>query len=188
MQRQIEDYLRARGVRFFRGHHDDEYFYLVDFLSGAYRGRLNVHLEACEAEPGTVLVADAAHGAVLELGEDGRTRVIFNEFERVRLRVRLGGRSRRGVGEAAHCAPPCAGARASAPGARAAERRPRWTAPSGQRRPQGLTLGLVSVAAMPDTIGQTPTAGRASCFLSNTQLSLLQTPNSVAASMCTISP
>jgi hypothetical protein len=56
MQRQIEDYLRARGVRFFRGHHDDEYFYLVDFLSGAYRGRLNVHLEACEAEPGTVLV------------------------------------------------------------------------------------------------------------------------------------
>lgn len=41
---------------------------------------------------GTVLVADAAHGAVLELGEDGRTRVIFNEFERVRLRVRLGAR------------------------------------------------------------------------------------------------
>ncbi len=56
MKRQIEDYLHARGVRFFRGHHDDEYFYLVDFLSGAYRGRLNVHLEACDAEPGTVLV------------------------------------------------------------------------------------------------------------------------------------
>ena len=56
MKRQIEDYLRARGVRFFRGHHDDEYFYLVDFLSGAYRGRLNVHVEACDAEPGTVLV------------------------------------------------------------------------------------------------------------------------------------
>jgi len=45
---------------------------------------------------GTVLVADAAHGAVLELGEDGRTRVIFNEFERVRLRVRL----RRALGRA----------------------------------------------------------------------------------------
>lgn len=42
---------------------------------------------------GTVLVADAAHGAVLELGEDGRTRVIFNEFERVRLRVRVGARA-----------------------------------------------------------------------------------------------
>lgn len=56
MKRQIEDYLRARGVRFFRGHHDDEYFFLVDFLSEAYRGRLNVHLEACDAQPGTVLV------------------------------------------------------------------------------------------------------------------------------------
>lgn len=56
MNRQIEDYLRARGVRFFRGHHDDEYFFLIDFLSGAYRGRLNVHLEASDAEPGTVLV------------------------------------------------------------------------------------------------------------------------------------
>lgn len=56
MNRQIEDYLRARGVRFFRGHHDDEYFYLVDFLSGAYRGRLNVHLEASDPEPETVVV------------------------------------------------------------------------------------------------------------------------------------
>ena len=56
MNRQIEEYLRGRGVRFFRGHHDDEYFFLVDFLSDAYRGRLHVHLEACDAEPGTVLV------------------------------------------------------------------------------------------------------------------------------------
>lgn len=56
MKRQIEDYLHARGVRFFRGHHDDEYFFLVDFLSGAYRGRLNVHLEVCDTEPGAVLV------------------------------------------------------------------------------------------------------------------------------------
>ena len=37
---------------------------------------------------GTVLVADVAHGAVLELGEDGQTRVVFREFERVPLRVR----------------------------------------------------------------------------------------------------
>ncbi len=56
MNRQIEDYLRARGVRYFRGHHDDEYFFLVDFLSGTYRGRLNVHLEVAACEPGTVLL------------------------------------------------------------------------------------------------------------------------------------
>ena len=45
MNRLIEDYLRTRGVRYFRGHHDDEYFYLADFVVGAFRGRLNVHLE-----------------------------------------------------------------------------------------------------------------------------------------------
>ena len=56
MNRQIEDYLRSRGVRYFRGHHDDEYFFLVDFLSGDYRGRLNVHLEPSDAGSGAVLV------------------------------------------------------------------------------------------------------------------------------------
>jgi len=44
----IEDYLRARGVQYFRGHHDDEYFFLVDFgvefLVDAGHGRLHVHL------------------------------------------------------------------------------------------------------------------------------------------------
>lgn len=43
----IEEYLRSRGVRYFRGHHDDEFFFLVDFLSDAHRIRLNVHLEVC---------------------------------------------------------------------------------------------------------------------------------------------
>jgi len=57
MKRQIEDYLRARGVQYFRGHHDDEYFFLVDFLVGAYRGRLNVHLRACDDDADAVLVA-----------------------------------------------------------------------------------------------------------------------------------
>jgi hypothetical protein len=52
MNRLIEDYLRTRGVRYFRGHHDDEYFYLVDFVVGADRGRLNVHLEVCDADRG----------------------------------------------------------------------------------------------------------------------------------------
>lgn len=56
MNRLIEDYLRARGVRYFRGHHDDEYFYLVDFVGGASRGRLNVHLEVGGAARDAVLV------------------------------------------------------------------------------------------------------------------------------------
>lgn len=45
----IEAYLRSTGVRYFRGHHDDEYFFLVDFvfLVDAHQGRLHVHLEAC---------------------------------------------------------------------------------------------------------------------------------------------
>jgi len=50
MNRLIEDYLRARGVRYFRGHHDDEYFYLVEFVVGAHRVRLNVHLEVCDPD------------------------------------------------------------------------------------------------------------------------------------------
>jgi hypothetical protein len=53
---QIEEYLRARGVQYFRGHHDDEFLYFVHFLDGTYRGRLDVHLEADGADPGTLLV------------------------------------------------------------------------------------------------------------------------------------
>ncbi|MCW1957230.1 MAG: hypothetical protein KIH64_001520 [Mycobacterium sp.] len=56
MNRLIQDYLRARGVRYFRGHHDDEYFYLVDFVLGAHRGRLNVHLEVSGAGRDSVLI------------------------------------------------------------------------------------------------------------------------------------
>ncbi|WP_319432674.1 YbjN domain-containing protein [Mycobacterium sp. RTGN5] len=37
----IERYLSARQLRHFRGHHDDEYFFLVN----AYHGRLHVHLQ-----------------------------------------------------------------------------------------------------------------------------------------------
>lgn len=50
MNRLIEEFLRTRGVRYFRGHHDEEYFYLVDFVVGAHRCRLNVHLEVCDAD------------------------------------------------------------------------------------------------------------------------------------------
>lgn len=48
----IEAYLRSTGLRYFRGHHDDEYFFLVDFvfLVDAHQGRLHVHLEACGSE------------------------------------------------------------------------------------------------------------------------------------------
>ena len=42
----IPDYLRTRGVRYFRGHHDDEYFFLVDVLVGGRHKRLSVHLQS----------------------------------------------------------------------------------------------------------------------------------------------
>lgn len=54
MNRLIEEYLRARGVRYFRGHHDEEYFYLVDHVVGPHRVRLNVHLAVCDADRGGV--------------------------------------------------------------------------------------------------------------------------------------
>ena len=37
---------------------------------------------------GTLLVADAAHCGILEVGEDGNARVVLKEFERVPFRVR----------------------------------------------------------------------------------------------------
>lgn len=46
MNELIEDYLRRRGARYFRGHHVDEYFYLVDVLVDGHHKRLHVHLEA----------------------------------------------------------------------------------------------------------------------------------------------
>lgn len=54
MNRLIEAYLRGRGLRYFRGRHDDEYFFL---LADAHGGRLNVHLEVCGAERDTVQVS-----------------------------------------------------------------------------------------------------------------------------------
>lgn len=51
MNELIEEYLRSRSVRYFRGHHDDEFFYLVGVPVSAFRarraGRLTVHLEVC---------------------------------------------------------------------------------------------------------------------------------------------
>ena len=38
----IEDLLRSKGVRYFHGHHRDEFFFLV----GIRHGRLHVHLDA----------------------------------------------------------------------------------------------------------------------------------------------
>ena len=52
----IERYLRSRQVRYFRGHHDDEFFFLVN----AYHGRLHVHLEPCGADREMVKVSVTA--------------------------------------------------------------------------------------------------------------------------------
>ena len=53
MNELIEGYLRARGVRYFRGHHDDEYFHLVHTRTV----RLHVHLEVCGDDRDGVLVS-----------------------------------------------------------------------------------------------------------------------------------
>lgn len=52
----IERYLRTRHVRYFRGHHDEEFFFLVN----AYHGRLHVHLEPCGADGEMVKVSATA--------------------------------------------------------------------------------------------------------------------------------
>ena len=49
----VERYLRARGRRYFRGHHDGEYFFVTRARTST-SGRLHVHLEV-----------SAAHGDVL---------------------------------------------------------------------------------------------------------------------------
>lgn len=59
MNRLIEDFLRTRGVRYFRGHHDDEYFFLVDFV-GPHKSHLNVHLEVCGADRDAVQMSITA--------------------------------------------------------------------------------------------------------------------------------
>ncbi len=49
MSELIEDCLRARGVRFFHGHHEREYFFLLDYLDHTEAqpriGKLHVHLD-----------------------------------------------------------------------------------------------------------------------------------------------
>lgn len=52
----IERYLHTRQVRYFRGHHDDEFFFLVN----AYHGRLHVHLEPCGADRENVKISITA--------------------------------------------------------------------------------------------------------------------------------
>jgi hypothetical protein len=48
----IEDYLRDSGIRFFRGRHDAQYFFVV---GGSARGRMTVHLDS-DGEQVTVSV------------------------------------------------------------------------------------------------------------------------------------
>lgn len=52
----IESYLRTRHVQCFRGHHDDEYFFLVN----AYHGRLHVHLQPCGPDGAAVQISITA--------------------------------------------------------------------------------------------------------------------------------
>jgi hypothetical protein len=52
----IETYLRTRQVSYFRGHHDDEFFFLV----GAYHGRLHVHLQPCGPSGAAVRISITA--------------------------------------------------------------------------------------------------------------------------------
>lgn len=52
----IESYLRARQVRYFRGHHDDEFFFLIN----AYHGRLHVHLEVASADRDSIAISVCA--------------------------------------------------------------------------------------------------------------------------------
>lgn len=77
MNELIEEYLRTRGVRYFRGHRDDEYFYLVDtrVRTGPLRlnVRLHVHLAVCGAERDAVQISitgdryyPAAHSEVFQ--------------------------------------------------------------------------------------------------------------------------
>ncbi|GAY13813.1 hypothetical protein [Mycobacterium sp. shizuoka-1] len=49
----IESYLRTRQVRYFRGHHDDEFFFVV----GAYHGSVHVHLQPCGPADAAVRVS-----------------------------------------------------------------------------------------------------------------------------------
>jgi hypothetical protein len=48
----IERYLHTRGRRYFRGHHDGEYF----FVTGARPRRLHVHLEISPAHGDVVII------------------------------------------------------------------------------------------------------------------------------------
>lgn len=60
MNELIEEYLRSRGVRYFRGHRDDEYFYIVEASThGPAHTRLYVHLDVCGADRAAVQISIA---------------------------------------------------------------------------------------------------------------------------------
>ncbi|MGB8386574.1 YbjN domain-containing protein [Mycobacterium sp.] len=48
----IEHYLRTRGRRYFRGHHDGDYF----FVASARPRRLHVHLEICPPHDDVLII------------------------------------------------------------------------------------------------------------------------------------
>ncbi len=56
----VERYLRTRGRRYFRGHHDGEYFFVTSARTSS-SGRLQVHLEISPAH-GDVLIIRVTPG------------------------------------------------------------------------------------------------------------------------------
>jgi hypothetical protein len=84
----IESYLSTRQMRHFRGHHDDEYFFLVS----AYHGRLHVHLRPCGPSGAAVQISITAEryypagqrsrvAALVEQWNDTAPRVTAAVFE-----------------------------------------------------------------------------------------------------------
>ncbi|NTY58809.1 hypothetical protein [Mycolicibacterium sphagni] len=84
----IESYLCTRQVRHFRGHHDDEYFFLVN----AYHGRLHVHLRPCGPSGAAVQISITTEryypaeqrtrvAALVEQWNDAAPRVAATVFE-----------------------------------------------------------------------------------------------------------
>ncbi|AKK27400.1 YbjN domain-containing protein [Mycobacterium sp. EPa45] len=55
----IEGYLKSRQMRYFCGHHDNEFFFLVN----AYHGRLHVHLQPCGSAVQITITAECYYPA-----------------------------------------------------------------------------------------------------------------------------
>ncbi|MCV7180108.1 YbjN domain-containing protein [Mycolicibacterium sphagni] len=78
----IESYLRTRQVRYFRGHHDDEFFFLIS----AYHGRLHVHLQPCGPDGSAVGVSITAE-RYYPADQSGRVAALVEQWNAADPRV-----------------------------------------------------------------------------------------------------